>query len=144
MLADHAASGRGVTVGCIEVPRNEASAFGVMAVNAQRHITAFVEKPSDPPTVPDNPDMSLASMGIYVFTAEYLFRLLDEDACNPDSSHDFGKDIIPRAVAEASALAHPFTIRHRHPPLRPLLARRRHGGRVLGGQPGPSLPPRRR
>lgn len=110
MLADHAASGRGVTVGCIEVPRTEASAFGVMAVNAQRHITAFVEKPSDPPTVPDNPDMSLASMGIYVFTAEYLFRLLDEDACNPDSSHDFGKDIIPRAVAEGQALAHPFTM----------------------------------
>ena len=110
MLADHAASGRGVTVGCIEVPRTEASAFGVMAVNAQRHITAFVEKPSDPPTVPDNPDMSLASMGIYVFTAEYLFRLLDEDACNPDSSHDFGKDIIPRAVVEGQALAHPFTM----------------------------------
>ncbi|CAH1748706.1 glucose-1-phosphate adenylyltransferase [Thauera humireducens] len=110
MLADHAASGRGVTVGCIEVPRTEASAFGVMAVNAQRHITAFVEKPSDPPTMPDKPDMSLASMGIYVFTAEYLFRLLDEDACNPDSSHDFGKDIIPRAVAEGQALAHPFTM----------------------------------
>lgn len=110
MLADHAASGRGVTVGCIEVPRTEASAFGVMAVNAQRHITAFVEKPSDPPTMPDKPDMSLASMGIYVFTAEYLFRLLDEDACSPDSSHDFGKDIIPRAVAEGQALAHPFTM----------------------------------
>lgn len=110
MLADHAASGRGVTVGCIEVPRTEASAFGVMAVNAQRHITAFVEKPSGPPTMPDKPDMSLASMGIYVFSAEYLFRLLDEDACNPDSSHDFGKDIIPRAVAEGQALAHPFTM----------------------------------
>lgn len=110
MLADHAASGRGVTVGCIEVPRSEASAFGVMAINTQRHITAFVEKPCDPPTMPDNPDMALASMGIYVFTADYLFRLLEEDAGNPDSSHDFGKDIIPRAVAEGQALAHPFTM----------------------------------
>jgi len=110
MLADHAASGRGVTVGCIEVPRAEANAFGVMAVNAQRHITAFIEKPADPPTMPDNPDMALASMGIYVFTAEYLFRLLEEDACDPDSTHDFGKDVIPRAVAEGQALAHPFNM----------------------------------
>ena len=110
MLADHAASGRGVTVGCIEVPRSEASAFGVMAINTQRHITAFVEKPCDPPTMPDNPDMALASMGIYVFTADYLFRLLEEDAGNPDSSHDFGKDIIPRAVSEGQALAHPFNM----------------------------------
>ncbi len=110
MLADHAASGRGVTVGCIEVPRAEASAFGVMAINTQRHITAFVEKPCDPPTMPDNPDMALASMGIYVFTADYLFRLLEEDAGNPDSSHDFGKDIIPRAVSEGQALAHPFNM----------------------------------
>ena len=110
MLADHAASGRGVTVGCIEVPRSEASAFGVMAINTQRHITAFVEKPCDPPTMPDNPDMALASMGIYVFTADYLFRLLEEDTGNPDSSHDFGKDIIPRAVSEGQALAHPFNM----------------------------------
>lgn len=110
MLADHAASGRGVTVGCIEVPRSEASAFGVMAINTQRHITAFVEKPCDPPTMPDNPDMALASMGIYVFTADYLFRLLEEDPGNPDSSHDFGKDIIPRAVSEGQALAHPFNM----------------------------------
>ena len=108
MLADHAASGRAVSVGCIEVPRDEACAFGVMAVDAQRHITAFVEKPDDPPTLPDKPGMSLASMGIYVFTADYLYRLLEEDARNPDSSHDFGKDIIPRAVAEHQAQAHPF------------------------------------
>jgi len=110
MLADHVASGRGVTVGCIEVPRNEANAFGVMAIDEQRHITAFVEKPSDPPAMPGNADMSLASMGIYVFTADYLYRLLEDDAKNPASSHDFGKDLIPRAVAEQQALAHPFSM----------------------------------
>ncbi|MHB1373686.1 MAG: glucose-1-phosphate adenylyltransferase [Thauera sp.] len=110
MLEDHVASGRGVTVGCIEVPRDEAKAFGVMAIDDGRHITAFVEKPTDPPAMPGNPQMSLASMGIYVFSAEYLFRLLEDDALNPDSSHDFGKDLIPRAVAENQAFAHPFTM----------------------------------
>jgi glucose-1-phosphate adenylyltransferase len=110
MLADHVASGRGVTVGCIEVPRMEASAFGVMSVNAERAVTGFLEKPVDPPGMPDQPDKALASMGIYVFTAEYLYRLLDEDARDPQSSHDFGKDLIPRAVAEGQALAHPFSM----------------------------------
>ncbi|MBN8489121.1 MAG: glucose-1-phosphate adenylyltransferase [Burkholderiales bacterium] len=108
MLADHVASGRGVTVGCIEVPREEATGFGVMAIDDSRRITAFIEKPADPPAMPGNPAMSLASMGIYVFSADYLYRLLDEDAANPDSSHDFGKDLIPKAVAENQALAHPF------------------------------------
>jgi glucose-1-phosphate adenylyltransferase len=108
MLADHVGSGRGVTVGCIEVPREEAKGFGVMAVNAQRHITEFVEKPSDPPAMPGNPALSLASMGIYVFSTDYLYRLLEDDARDPNSTHDFGKDLIPRAVAEGQALAHPF------------------------------------
>jgi glucose-1-phosphate adenylyltransferase len=109
MLADHVASGRGVTVGCIEVPRHEASGFGVMAVDTAGRITAFVEKPVDPPAMPGNPSVSLASMGIYVFTADYLFRLLEEDAADPSSSHDFGKDVIPKAVAEQQAQAHPFS-----------------------------------
>ena len=110
MLADHVASGRSVTVGCIEVSREEAKAFGVIAINDARHITAFVEKPADPPAMPGNPDMSLASMGIYIFSADYLYRLLEDDAKNPDSTHDFGKDLIPRAVAENQALAHPFNL----------------------------------
>ncbi|PKO51293.1 MAG: glucose-1-phosphate adenylyltransferase, partial [Betaproteobacteria bacterium HGW-Betaproteobacteria-21] len=110
MLADHADSGRGVTVGCIEVPRDEASAFGVMAVNDQRHVTDFIEKPADPPAMPGNPDMALASMGIYVFTADYLYRLLEDDARDPESTHDFGRDLIPRAVAENQAFAHPFSL----------------------------------
>jgi hypothetical protein len=140
MLADHVESGGACTVGCIEVPREEAKGFGVMAIDEQRHITAFVEKPADPPPMPGNPDLSLASMGIYVFSADYLYRLLEEDAKNPDSSHDFGKDLIPRAVAEHQALAHPFTLSAIAPrPSPALLARRRHGGRLLGGQPRPRL-----
>jgi len=110
MLADHVESGRGVTVGCIEVPREEAKGFGVMAINEQREIVDFVEKPADPPAMPGDESRSLASMGIYIFSAEYLYRLLEDDAANPHSSHDFGKDLIPRAVAEGQAHAHPFSM----------------------------------
>jgi len=110
MLGDHVDSGAGCTVGCIEVPRTEASAFGVMAVDAHRKITSFVEKPADPPPMPGHADRSLASMGIYVFNADYLYRLLEEDLANPQSSHDFGKDVIPRAVSEGRAVAHPFSM----------------------------------
>jgi glucose-1-phosphate adenylyltransferase len=110
MLADHAASGRGVTVGCIEVSREEAKGFGVMAIDEHRSIIEFVEKPSDPPPMPGNPDVSLASMGIYVFSADYLYKLLEDDANDPNSEHDFGKNLIPRAVAEQQALAHPFSM----------------------------------
>jgi glucose-1-phosphate adenylyltransferase len=108
MIKDHALRGAGCTVGCIEVPRDEASAFGVMAVDAERNITAFVEKPADPPPMPGNDAVSQASMGIYVFDAKYLYQLLEEDLENPDSDHDFGKDLIPKAVAQGRALAHPF------------------------------------
>jgi glucose-1-phosphate adenylyltransferase len=110
MLKDHVEHGAGCTVGCIEVPRAEASSFGVMAVDVVRKITSFVEKPADPPAMPGRPDQSLASMGIYIFTADYLYRLLQEDLADPNSSHDFGKDVIPKAVAEGRALAHPFSL----------------------------------
>ena len=110
MLADHAASGRGVTVGCIEVSREEAKGFGVMAIDENRAIVEFVEKPADPPPMPGDPNTSLASMGIYVFSADYLYRLLEEDAADPDSEHDFGKNLIPKAVSEGQALAHPFSM----------------------------------
>ncbi|WP_119354779.1 glucose-1-phosphate adenylyltransferase [Azohydromonas sediminis] len=108
MLADHVAHGRPCTVGCIEVPKAEATAFGVMATDDSRLITDFVEKPADPPTIPGRPDTSLASMGIYIFDAKYLFEALRHDMADPASSHDFGKDIIPRAVAQRNAVAHPF------------------------------------
>ena len=110
MLKDHVERGAGCTVGCIEVPRAEASAFGVMAIDGHRNITAFIEKPADPPAMPGNDAVALASMGIYVFDADYLYSLLEEDLTNPESSHDFGKDVIPRAVSEGRALAHPFSM----------------------------------
>ncbi len=108
MLQQHVEQGADVTVGCLEVPRAEASGFGVMHVDATDRILAFQEKPADPPPMPGRPDMSLASMGIYVFNTRYLFDRLREDAADPNSSHDFGKDIIPRLVADAKAVAHPF------------------------------------
>jgi len=108
MLEDHVAHGVACTVGCIEVPRAEASAFGVMAIDDARKITSFLEKPADPPPMPGKEQVSLASMGIYVFDAEYLYKVLEDDLANPASSHDFGKDVIPRIVAEGRALAHPF------------------------------------
>ncbi len=110
MVADHVASGAGCTVGCIEVPRNEASGFGVMAIDDNRKITEFIEKPSQPPAMPGNPEISLASMGIYVFNADYLYELLEQDIANPNSSHDFGKDVIPQCVQQGTALAHPFSM----------------------------------
>lgn len=110
MLQDHVDKGYGCTVGCIEVAKSEAFAFGVMGVNYERKITSFIEKPANPPTIPNNPDVSLASMGIYIFNAKYLYQLLEEDLANQNSSHDFGKDIIPRVVSEGQALAHPFAM----------------------------------
>ena len=110
MLADHVVHGRACTVGCIEVPRAEARAFGVMAVDEQRRITAFVEKPPEPPPMPGKPDRALASMGIYIFDAGYLWEALERDMADPGSSHDFGKDIVPSVVAQAQAVAHPFDL----------------------------------
>ena len=110
MLADHVAQGRECTVGCIEVPRSEASSFGVMAVDEQRRIIDFMEKPADPPAMPGHPELSLASMGIYIFNAKYLYLELQRDIADPESSHDFGKDIIPAAVRRGQAVAHPFSL----------------------------------
>ncbi|HSB25356.1 MAG TPA: glucose-1-phosphate adenylyltransferase [Burkholderiaceae bacterium] len=110
MLADHKRLGAECTVGCIQVPRAEAKGFGVMAIDAQRRIVDFVEKPDDPPAMPGDPDHSLASMGIYVFNAQYLFRELGRDMSDVTSSHDFGKDIIPKMVREGVVAAHPFDL----------------------------------
>jgi len=110
MLADHVAKGRPCTVACIEVPRLEARGFGVMAVDENRRITDFIEKPADPPPMPGKPESALASMGIYIFNADYLYRELERDIRDPASSHDFGKDIIPHAVRQGDATAHPFEL----------------------------------
>jgi glucose-1-phosphate adenylyltransferase len=108
MLADHVAQGKPCTVGCIAVPRHEASAFGVMHVDENRIVTDFLEKPADPPAMPGDPTRALASMGIYIFDAKYLYEELARDMADPNSSHDFGKDIIPHAVKNRCAIAHPF------------------------------------
>jgi glucose-1-phosphate adenylyltransferase len=109
MLQQHVDSGADVTLGCLEVPRMEATGFGVMHVDANDTVISFVEKPADPPGIPDKPDMALASMGIYVFNTDYLFDLLRSDAANPDSDHDFGKDLVPWVVKNGKAVAHRFS-----------------------------------
>lgn len=110
MLLDHVESGARCTVGCIEVPRMEATALGVMHVDEDRRITAFLEKPRDPPPIPGKPDKALGSMGIYVFGAEYLYQLLEQDMADDLSEHDFGKNLIPRIVKDGGAVAHPLNL----------------------------------
>jgi glucose-1-phosphate adenylyltransferase len=109
LLKQHVETGADVTVGCIEVPRSEASAFGVMAVDGSDRILEFVEKPANPPAMPNDETQSLASMGIYVFRTDFMIRLLREDALSETSTHDFGHDIIPALVAQGNAFAHPFS-----------------------------------
>jgi glucose-1-phosphate adenylyltransferase len=109
MLQQHYEREADVTVGCIEVPREEASGFGVMAVDGNDQIKSFLEKPKDPPAMPDKPDKALCSMGIYVFATKFLFDQLRRDAADPNSSRDFGKDMIPYLVKHGKALAHRYT-----------------------------------
>ena len=108
MLQQHVNSGADVTIGCLEVPRAEATGFGVMAVDDNDRIVSFVEKPAVPPSIPGQPDKSLASMGIYVFETKFLIDQLKRDAADPSSDRDFGKDIIPYLVKNAKAIAHRF------------------------------------
>jgi glucose-1-phosphate adenylyltransferase len=110
MIQHHVESSADVTVGCIEVPRMEATGFGVMHVGDADKVIDFVEKPADPPAMPGHPNLALASMGIYVFNTQYMFDVLREDANDASSSHDFGKDIIPRLVKSGKKIvAHPFS-----------------------------------
>ena len=109
MLQQHVDSGADVTIGCLEVPRNEASGFGIMAVDTSDRIVDFIEKPADPPPMSGNPEMALASMGIYVFETTCLASQLRRDAADTGSSRDFGKDIIPHIVKNGKAVAHRFT-----------------------------------
>ena len=108
MLQQHVESNADVTVGCLQVPRADAVAFGVMHIDATDRILAFLEKPKDPPPMPGRPEHALASMGIYVFETRFLYDVLREDAADPNSSHDFGKDIIPKLVKGGKAVAHHF------------------------------------
>ena len=108
MIAAHVDSKADITVGCIEVPVERALSFGVMTVNSDWKILDFAEKPANPQPLPDNPDVALASMGIYVFNARFLYDLLIEDADDVQSSHDFGKNVVPKLVANYDAIAYPF------------------------------------
>lgn len=109
MLRQHVEAGADVTVGCLTVPRMEATAFGVMHVDGNDQITDFLEKPADPPGIPGDEANALASMGIYVFDWKFLRALLIEDASDQNSSHDFGGDLIPHIVKNGKAIAHRFT-----------------------------------
>lgn len=109
MLQQHVDTGADVTVGCLEVPRMEATGFGVMHVDDKDRIISFIEKPKDPPGMPDKPEMALASMGIYVFKTKFLAEELRRDASQKGSERDFGKNIIPHIVKNGKAYAHRFT-----------------------------------
>src|SRR6201982_706613 len=109
MLKQHVESGADVTVGCLEMPRVESSGFGIMDIDENGWRDSSLENPADPPPMPGKPDMSLASMGIYVFDAKFLYDELKRDAADPNSSHDFGKDIIPYIVKNGRAVAHQFS-----------------------------------
>ena len=108
MLAQHVESKADVTVGSIEVPRERAREFGVLTVNEHNEILRFVEKPQNPETLPGKNNITLASMGIYVFNTGFLFEKLIEDAGIEDSSHDFGRDLVPSLIGRHRVIAYPF------------------------------------
>lgn len=109
MIAEHVESGADMTVGCITVDIETAKEFGVMTADESNRIVDFEEKPSQPKPIIGRKDVALASMGIYVFNRKFLFEQLIKDADTPESSHDFGKDIIPRVIEKYRVQAYPFT-----------------------------------
>jgi glucose-1-phosphate adenylyltransferase len=108
MLADHVAKGADCTVACVAVPLAAAVDFGVMATDDRMRIVDFLEKPANPPAMAGQSDRALVSMGVYVFTADFLYAELERDHRDPTSSHDFGRDVIPNLVAAGRAAAHSF------------------------------------
>ncbi|WP_291510947.1 glucose-1-phosphate adenylyltransferase [Acidithiobacillus sp.] len=108
MLAEHVQTQADMTVACIEVGLEEARSFGVMSVNHEDRVVAFTEKPNDPVPIPGQADRALASMGIYVFNTDFLYEQLIRDADDPQSSHDFGHDLIPYMVPRYRVIAHRF------------------------------------
>lgn len=109
MLAEHVAARADVTVACIEVARSDATAFGVVQIDPDRRVIAFREKPADPDPIPGQPDRSLASMGVYVFNATFLYQRLRDDARLSSSGHDFGHDVLPNLIGKADVRAHLFS-----------------------------------
>jgi len=110
MLIDHVENDARCTIACLPVPLEEASSFGVMKVDDNNRVVEFLEKPADPPAMPGDDSRALASMGIYIFDAEYLYSMLEADQVLPQSEHDFGKDLLPKIVANGEALAHSFSL----------------------------------
>jgi glucose-1-phosphate adenylyltransferase len=108
MIAHHVDTDADMTIGCIEVPVEQASGFGVMSVDANLRVVRFHEKPAVPESMPGKPGVALASMGIYVFNTQFLYEQLIKDADTRASNHDFGKDIIPGAIQKYRVLAYPF------------------------------------
>ncbi|HAS8421194.1 glucose-1-phosphate adenylyltransferase [Vibrio vulnificus] len=108
MLEEHIANNAALTVACMDVNCKEAKAFGVMGIDERHRVHSFVEKPQNPPHLPNDPERSLVSMGIYIFSMEVLQQALIEDADNDASSHDFGKDIIPKLIDTGSVFAYKF------------------------------------
>jgi glucose-1-phosphate adenylyltransferase len=108
MLAYHVEKKADITVGVVEVPREQGRSFGVMTVDPSNRVIKFSEKPREPDGIPGREHLALGSMGIYVFSAKLLYRLLEEDANRPNTAHDFGKNIIPESIAKLNVYAYPF------------------------------------
>ncbi len=108
MIQDHISAGADVTIGCIPVPLAEGDQFGIMGIDEGNRVVEFLEKPKNPKPMPGHTDQCLASMGIYVFNAAFLFDQLCRDATQPDSQHDFGKNIIPQLLGSHHVRAYPF------------------------------------
>jgi glucose-1-phosphate adenylyltransferase len=109
MIACHRENRADLTIACLPVPRPQAREFGVMHVDEDGRVISFVEKPADPPAMPDNPALALASMGIYIFTTDVMYEQLFQDAARKEGSgHDFGRDIIPRMLDRHRVFAYPF------------------------------------
>jgi glucose-1-phosphate adenylyltransferase len=108
MIGFHVEKEADITVGVVEVPIDRAREFGVVGVDDSNRVLNFLEKPRDPPPIPGRPDVAMASMGIYVFNPRLLERLLRADAEDPDSAHDFGKNIVPGAIEKLRVFAYPF------------------------------------
>lgn len=109
MLAAHVRNKADMTVACLNVPIEEAVAFGVMGVDESDRVIRFIEKSPTPDHIPGNPGQALASMGIYVFNSAFLYEQLIRDADDPNSSHDFGHDIIPHMISKYRVYAHRFS-----------------------------------
>ncbi len=108
MLKAHQEHNAGLTVGCMDVPLAQAGEFGIMEVDANGRIQQFEEKPSKPTPMPSDSELALASMGIYVFSMDLLLQVLETDAAQENSNHDFGKDIIPHLIETEKVYAYQF------------------------------------